>query len=205
MRMLSPADTAALIILGGSVAAYAIGGGMHIAIDYVHGKRLLAKYWAATDTKIAAIKGDVVAELKAQLPTSALSAEEISAGFDKFFHSAAGQQWSTEFGEFAAEQIERAIVTRTTSAAGAAARTAQSQIERLISTEISFGNPVMDGLWAMVPLQTKRRVVAHLARIVRKASPLTLNEGELEATEDGLAGVDGPSADESVLALYRRP
>jgi hypothetical protein len=65
--MLSNVELAALIVLAGSVAAYAIGATIHVVIDWVHGKRMLREYWDKTDNKIAHIEEDVVRALSARL------------------------------------------------------------------------------------------------------------------------------------------
>jgi len=60
-------DWVLLVAIESPVVAYAIGGVMHTSIDFAHGRRLLRKYWAATDAKVARIREDVVADLRGQL------------------------------------------------------------------------------------------------------------------------------------------
>jgi hypothetical protein len=224
MVTLSPTELAALIVLGGSILAYAIGGGMHIAIDYVHGKRLLRKYWDATDAKLAGIEsrvnsridlvrpppvGPELAQLEERLVAKIpppVSTEDLSSAFESFLRSDAGQQWATELGELAADRVTAGIVAKTTSAAGAAARTAQSSIERMIMGSIDFGNPVLNGVWAAAPYQTKAGFVNRLARIIRKMGLVVLDDGGGEVGQlSELTGTEeAPSVDAATLALYRR-
>ena len=212
---MNPTELAALIVLGGSIAAYAVGGAMHIAIDYVHGKRLLKKYWDATDVKIAAIKGEVIEALEDEEDEGSLIRKlrsEIdrrapfgpdgptAAGFESFLRSEAGKQWSVELADVTGTRVTEAIVTRLRQKAGAVAHHDQSRIARALAENMRFDVPVLDGAWGFLDPQTKMKIVNRLAKVIRRAGVENMI-AEIEAGEVG-EQLELPSGSESDGRLF---
>jgi hypothetical protein len=154
----------------GGVIAYAIGGAMHIGIDAVHGKRMLRDYWAKTDVKIAAIKADVIGELKVELPPliRAELAElefpeippfpeipnvDIGAGLETFLRSEPGRAWAIELADVTANKIE----AKYTGAVGGIKRTDQRRIAAGLM-RIDWGSPWLNAGWQEVLRREPDRV-----------------------------------------------
>jgi hypothetical protein len=159
----------AFLLAAVALAGYAVGGVMHIAIDYVHGKRLLRTYWAATDEKIAAIKGDVVEELAKKMPPNAVDPEAIGRGLEDFLRSSSGQQWATELASVTGAQVTQDVVTRLRQKAAGQAHSDQARIAHVLAENIRFDHPILDGAWAFLPRETKLAFVNRLAKVIRRA------------------------------------
>src|SRR5208282_4842485 len=129
-NMVSDAELAAFIVLGGSVLAYSVGATVHVLIDYIHGKRLLRQYWTATDAKIAAIETQVVTSLTAKLTDvgKAPAADSVASGMESYFRSESGLQWARELAGKMAHDFEAQVQNRMDSARGVAARKGQSDL-----------------------------------------------------------------------------
>jgi hypothetical protein len=185
----------------GGVIAYAIGGAMHIGIDAVHGKRMLRDYWAKTDVKIAAIKADVIGELKVELPPliRAELAElefpeippfpeipnvDIGAGLETFLRSEPGRAWALELADVAANKIE----ARYTGAMGGNKRTDQRRIALSLST-IDWGHPAINVLWAEVV----RREPERLNKIAKQIMNSGVIESAVLANGELPEGVSNPA------------
>jgi hypothetical protein len=139
------------------LSSYPIGASIHIIIAYRGIKKEAARTRAEyegwlKETVLPAFKTEILEGVKALLPD----------------------------GDGVADAVEARMKQVTASAAGAAARTAQSGIERAISGSIQFGNPMLDGLWALVPPELKRTFFSRVAKQVRLAGP------------EGLAQMAGP-------------
>jgi hypothetical protein len=183
-----------VVAIASPIVAYAIGGVMHIAIDAVHGRRLLRRYWDATDAKVAKIRADVVEdlrlqldELKAAVPPAPdlqslqerlearmdeLAADPIpenalEAAFERFLRSPAGVTWAAELGNLAADKVLEGVRNLTTSKEGARVRTQQSLLLRELAGAIDFGNPVMNGAWQMLGGPRQQAVFVRISRVLR--------------------------------------
>lgn len=70
-------------------------------------------------------------------------------------------------GADAAARVVSALESKFTGEAGAAARAGQSAAEKMLAGSISFGNPMLDGLWAFVPPDMKKKMIGTLYKTVR--------------------------------------
>jgi hypothetical protein len=213
---MNPAELAALIILGGSVLAYAIGGAMHIAIDYVHGKRLLRKYWDATDGKIAAIETKVVGSLKNELQSVGKAPpvdfqpllEQISEVVKVELQQLQLEIPAPEIPplqvppieisdhqvELIGERLAYAMSKKGQGAIGGRIRSDQAAVVDAISSSVDFGNAILNGAWVMLPRETKLAALNKLVKTMRRCGfqviPIATIEGrtvgEESAEETGL-------------------
>lgn len=200
------------------VAAYVIGAVVHVAIDQLHGRRLVDRYFRTTKAQIvepalrdlelriekalmsnlSALEGRLARRLEEDAsPLDNLEAELESASgraLEGFLRSESGKTWARELGDYIQAQVESAFVQRVASKAGAVARTSQSQLERLLDSTISFGNPILDGLWSAVPRESKREFVNRMARLIRRAGYVLVPTGDLssnlEAGQEGGADLE---------------
>jgi len=161
-----------VVAIASPIVAYAIGGVLHVSIDYVHGKRMLRAYWDKTDAKIAGITEsvvDAVAEkVRTIVPSSPVSSEAMTAAFETFLRSEAGVEWGRELAELSSRRILDGVRDLTTSRAGANARTSQSQMVRMLTDSIRFDNQVLQGLWVMAPTEEKHRFLMRVASAIRR-------------------------------------
>jgi hypothetical protein len=216
--------------VGLSILAYAIGGVLHIGIDQVHGSRLVKRYFDTTKREIVdplrdELKGEINglreevqqlggAELKTQLDQLEAKLEsfthpDVGAQFSTFLQSEDGRAWTGALAEEAATQIANTMTARITSTAGVAARGAQQELVKLIDGAVTFGNPIMDGLWAMAPRSSKLQLYNRLARVLRKSGlvlgasgPIVDAEGRVVQDADV---EDGETTDMSAWEPPRYP
>jgi hypothetical protein len=166
--MVSQVELAALIVLGGSIAAYAVGGMMHILIDYIHGKRLLRTYWDATDKKIAGIEDQVVAKLEERLGGQDADGQTVAKGLSSFLHSEDGVQWARELANLTANQANAQI----TGAIGGIKRTDQRRLAVNLA-RLDWGNPWLNAAWNEVV----RREPERLNKIAKQIMESGMLEG----------------------------
>lgn len=162
----------------------------------------LERVHASVNAEMNAAIGRIEARLENEPPVLDQLEPQLEAAtgraLDAFLRSDAGKEWSRELGNYVQTQIEEAFVQRTSSLAGSVARRSQSEIERLLEGAISFGNPILDGLWAAVPREAKRSFVNRLARVMRQrgamiVSSQALPEGSGEIVPELEAGPEDPS------------
>lgn len=76
----------------------------------------------------------------------------------------------------AATVTKDAVVSTLTGAAGGARKAADAKIAGLLSGAVSFGNPILDGLWAWAPVDAKKLLIKTLLQILRGATGQELQE-----------------------------
>lgn len=211
--------------IGFPVIAYAIGAIVHIWIDQVHGARLVDRYFRTTREqiieplraeliqKIDAIKPPDLAPLRADLVNvrEMIDSLPIEAQLHAFLRSEDGKQWAVELADVVTTQVTDSMVAKTTSAAGAVARTAQQKIFNAIDGSLDFGNPIVNGLWTSIPRENKVRFYNVIARTLRRAGLVLVPNSELESEPMQLEGEfteiegadQGEQVDAATLALYR--
>jgi len=184
------------LLIGTSVLAYFIGASVHVGIDYVHGKRMLRQYWDKTDLKIAGIQEDVITGLEQKLG-SRLNGPvvDVAGGFDAFLSSEQGKQWALELGDV----ITEAWTTRMTQKAGGVAKKTQAKMARALVEGIKFDHPVMDGLWAFLPLDNKLQFARRLAKVIHRIGIDQLGDIE-NASDEQLLAIEAPAETEAHVA-----
>jgi hypothetical protein len=108
---------------------------------------------------------------------------DIGPAINEWLKSPEGSAAAGQFIKEASDAAGQLILEKLQGIAGGAARSADSKATALISGSIDFGNPVANGMWAMLPEANKRSVVSKVASILRKSS----------AEEVGAAAMADPS------------
>lgn len=104
---------------------------------------------------------------------------DVGPSLEGWLRSEAGVTWARELAAASAGEVVTGLKQQLSSAAGIAAREGQSAAQKLLAGSISFGNPMLDGLWAMVPPAQKQMVVGRLYKAFR-GSGLDAPEGGAE-------------------------
>lgn len=171
-----------VLVIGVSVAA-------HVSIAWTaiayHARKAERKWRGLVTTEMipnAAREASetILPQLRAELPAAvkaALTEVELpTADLEPFLRSPAGVAWAQELGTYVTSSLKQELASR----AGVVAHQASSAAEKLLNGAITFDNPMIDGLWAMVPLDTKRMVARKLAAVYRKAAFEGFGDGETD-------------------------
>jgi hypothetical protein len=108
---------------------------------------------------------------------------DVGPAINEWLKSPEGSAAAGQFIKEASDAAGTLILEKLQGIAGGAARSADAKATALISGSIDFGNPVANGMWAMLPEANKRAVISKVASILRRSS----------AEEVGAAAMVDPS------------
>lgn len=139
---------------------------------------LLGHLWVAyVYAPRRAVEG-VKAFFKDDAEAAGLITDRLGPALSEYLDSEEGKQHMARFLEVGGNFIVGKVTSWLEGAAGGAARTAQNKAEKLAlaTMAIKTGNPVADGLIAMLPVDVKRRIIRQLLGAVRGATAEEIGE-----------------------------
>lgn len=181
------------LIVGISVVA-------HVSVAwtaiYVHTRRAERRWTEKVEREMipnaAHAAADEVKKALPHVPTvdelaEAVPLPQIGTELEAWLRSEPGKLWARELGSFAGSQAVSSMKEQLGSEVGVVARQAQAAGEKLLMGAISFGDPWLDGIWALAPVDKKRTFVRRALKVLQSAMAGDVNLGSdlTESTEEG--------------------